>query len=186
MPPDTSDRYFIDLPDVGEIVALPGGHFPKRATALYGEDGLHLEVIVGVRDELPRVLRLTVIPDDEAGAILAPRLRQARWQQIFERIIAHAGMAAAMRLRHLSDHPPGPSERTLTFEEEQAAKDGAVGPYRRRPITDSLLRQTAAIYMANRYGAPTRAVHEQLFTSHRNATRWIAEARKRGFITEED
>jgi hypothetical protein len=35
-------------------------------------------------------------------------------------------------------------------------------------------------------GRKTRAVEEQMHTSHRNASRWIAEARKLGFLTEEN
>ena len=53
------------------------------------------------------------------------------------------------------------------------------GPGTRRVIDDELLGDVAAIVAAHP-AAPTRAVQEQLGTSHRNATRWIAAARARG------
>ena len=55
---------------------------------------------------------------------------------------------------------------------------------RRRIVTDDLLRDVARIYEEDTTGAPTRAVADKLFTSHRNAVRWVALARKRGFLAE--
>jgi hypothetical protein len=43
-------------------------------------------------------------------------------------------------------------------------------------------RQVADTYRQNRDGRPTADVASQLCTSHRNATRWVALARKRGFL----
>jgi hypothetical protein len=56
---------------------------------------------------------------------------------------------------------------------------------RRRLITDSLLAEVAQIVRGNP-SQPTKKVAEQLFTSHRNATRWISVARQRGYLNEED
>jgi len=58
------------------------------------------------------------------------------------------------------------------------AEDGAAMMLRRRRITDALLQEVADIVRANPT-EPTKAVAKQMFTSHRNATRWIAAARKR-------
>jgi hypothetical protein len=52
----------------------------------------------------------------------------------------------------------------------------------RRSLDETLLAQVAAIAEAHP-ARPTRAVQEQLGTSHRNATRWIAAARDRGILS---
>jgi len=53
----------------------------------------------------------------------------------------------------------------------------------RRRVTDSLLREVAQIAQTNPV-EPTKAVAAQLFTSHRNATRWITTARERGLLVD--
>jgi hypothetical protein len=50
-------------------------------------------------------------------------------------------------------------------------------------VTDALLREVADIVRANP-AEPTKAVAAQMFTSHRNATRWITTARKRGVLVD--
>lgn len=54
---------------------------------------------------------------------------------------------------------------------------------RRRRIDVDLLRQVAEVVRSNPK-KPTEGVQRTLHTSHRNATRWISEARRRGFIEE--
>ncbi|MCU1451928.1 MAG: hypothetical protein JWN46_74 [Acidimicrobiales bacterium] len=55
---------------------------------------------------------------------------------------------------------------------------------RRRSLTDDLLQQVSSTYReAAADGAPTRAVSEKYSVAHSTAARWIAEARKRGFLT---
>lgn len=64
-----------------------------------------------------------------------------------------------------------------------ADESAARGPSRRRAVDETLLGQVAAIVTAHP-ARPTRAVQEQLGTSHRNATRWIAAARRHGVLAE--
>ena len=52
---------------------------------------------------------------------------------------------------------------------------------RRRVISDELLKEVADHARANPR-APTTEVKERMFTSHRNATRWLGLARKRGLL----
>jgi len=52
----------------------------------------------------------------------------------------------------------------------------------RRTLDEALLAQVATIAAAHPT-RPTRAVQEQLGTSHRNATRWITAARDRGLLS---
>jgi hypothetical protein len=63
----------------------------------------------------------------------------------------------------------------------KAEKD-ALALRRQRTITDDHLREVAEIYLSDGTGAPTEAVKDQMDTSKRNATRWVAQARERGLI----
>ena len=78
-----------------------------------------------------------------------------------------------------------------TPEHAQQARAGALALRRQRSINDELLREVARVYLAAD-SAPTEAVADELGTSKRNATRWVAMARQRGFLppyirsTEED
>lgn len=56
------------------------------------------------------------------------------------------------------------------------------GSYGRRIVTDSLLREVAAIVKGDPTGRPNQAVQEGMHTSARNASRWITAARTRGFL----
>jgi hypothetical protein len=181
-PPEQQSPHSFTWNNLTEIADLPdGGYFPSGATVLYVEPGLVLDAVVGIRGGQPGVLRVTVLPEDEDQVLSAAPLRQAKWQQVFERVVASGGMVAAMEVRKRGEHPPGPTERTVTFEEEHEAKEAALGQFRRRAITDSLLMQVAEVARAHP-DTPTKAVQDELHTGHRNATRWIATARRRGFL----
>jgi hypothetical protein len=52
----------------------------------------------------------------------------------------------------------------------------------RRSVTRALLEQVAQIYVADDTGRPTAVVAERIFTSHRNATRYVQLAREQGLI----
>jgi hypothetical protein len=54
----------------------------------------------------------------------------------------------------------------------------------RQPMTEDLIRQVAEIARANPY-EPRKQVALQLYTSQRTASRWLAEARRRGVLEEE-
>jgi hypothetical protein len=71
--------------------------------------------------------------------------------------------------------------RNLGPQAQSAAAEAAAQSRTRRPLTDSLLHQVANIARANPYDR-TKQVADQLYTSHRNATRWIGEAKRRGFL----
>lgn len=60
----------------------------------------------------------------------------------------------------------------------------AAGPRRRRIVTPALLREVAEVYRGAHAAGnpPTVAVQEHFNTSHRNAARWVAEARKAGIL----
>jgi hypothetical protein len=68
-----------------------------------------------------------------------------------------------------------------TSDDAEKGRSDALIRHRRRVIDDAHLRYVAQIYK-NAPKAPTEAVAEQLHTAKRNATRWVAMARERGFI----
>jgi len=64
------------------------------------------------------------------------------------------------------------------------AADSALRLRKRRAITDDLLRQVSEIVRSNP-DTPTQAVRDSLHTSYRNASRWVSEARRRGFLDDQ-
>lgn len=59
----------------------------------------------------------------------------------------------------------------------------AVASLRTRPtMTDGLLREVADIVQSDTHGAPREAIRARMHVSLRTASRWMAEARKRGFL----
>lgn len=73
--------------------------------------------------------------------------------------------------------------RTVGRADADAAASAAMHQRRRHAITDDLLRQVSEIARSHP-DAPTIAVSAALPTSRRNASRLIAEARRRGFFDE--
>jgi len=94
-----------------------------------------------------------------------------------------AGIEAVASIIYARMGQGGDPEMAATFDAELARRQSEATGNRRRTITAQLLEDVRSIYLKAEH-APTRAVAEQLHTSHRNATRWIAEARQRGLLTE--
>jgi hypothetical protein len=101
--------------------------------------------------------------------------------------------AIAARTPLLPDTWPGwdgkgrlqlPGGRGLTEEEMNDIEKKAVALRRQRSVNTELLTEVAKVYMADTEGAPTIAVARELNASKRNATRWVALARKRGLLPE--
>jgi hypothetical protein len=78
--------------------------------------------------------------------------------------------------------PDGPRPTPMPGELEYAG-NMALARKKHRRLTDPLLLQVAAVVRSAGH-QPTKRVAKELFTSHRNATRWIAAARVRGFLTD--
>jgi hypothetical protein len=115
----------------------------------------------------------------EDSSITASTLRFLKVDELIR-----AGVAVVL-MRMFADQrlasgwrPSTPDERSRIADLAERANQSR----HRRVVTDALLHQVANIYRANEAGAPTIQVAEQLFTSHRNATRWVALARERGFL----
>jgi hypothetical protein len=184
--PMPSDSYSINFVDLGEIVELSnGGLLPAHANVEYFAEDICLDLTMELNEEGKFVAtRMVAVPGVNASPFTGSTLTSTRWRQIMNRITEQAGPVAAGRRKLMSESLPSASEPTLTFEERQTAKDLALGISRRRFVTDELLGEVAEIVLANR-DAPTKAVQQQLSTGYRNASRWITEARNRGFLKED-
>jgi hypothetical protein len=62
------------------------------------------------------------------------------------------------------------------------ATSAAAATRRRRTVDDELLREVAEVHRNDLTFAPVKAVQEHFHTSRRNAARWVALARERGFV----
>jgi hypothetical protein len=78
-----------------------------------------------------------------------------------------------------------PTEASLLAEAELERRRSVVNGGRRFVLTAEHFEEVAEVYRSVSR-ARTRAIAEHWSTSYRNATRWIAEARRRGLLTEEE
>lgn len=85
----------------------------------------------------------------------------------------------------LSQIDPDLVNKLLQFQASVHDAVRTVGPpRRRRTVTPALLQEVADVYRAAHAAGnpPTVAVAEHFSTSHRNAARWVGEARKVGIL----
>jgi len=167
----TGSTHIFDEEGVAEIEGIPlPAHFkavyveqtggdsplpPWQATSSY-------EFEIDVVDGRPVVAQFIARRPD-------PDLRELPYQEVLEHVV---GAAA-----HITGARAGDMDGLISDEDAEALRAGMSG-YRRRRLTDSLLHQVANVARANP-DQPTKQVAAQLYTSHRNATRWIAAAKKR-------
>lgn len=69
-------------------------------------------------------------------------------------------------------------------EDPSTEGTASVRTRRRHAMSDELLREVAEVVRAETRGEPRQAVRRHFHTSERTASRWIAAARERGFITD--
>lgn len=135
-------------------------------------------------------LRLEIVEGQPAvtafglgGSIVkASDLRDVPFAEIAKQATELAARAAAVTLRAVT----GSDTVTLDELNEIADQAGAhaIDVGGRRVVSDKLLEKVAQIYRINEAnGNPTQQVANQLNTSHRNATRWVAIARERGLLS---
>lgn len=170
-----------------------GGWFPRRVAAggRY-RGGPAVEMELGVADGRIVVFSVTFrsysVPDGIAVSedvrqtfndppITAAAVRSIPLGSIIDLEIGRITMRTRDRMTLGRDRPW--SQRDL--EEADARRISRRG----RPVGDETLRRVAAIVRENRFD-PRRQIHDEIGASPRTASRWIAEARRRGYITEED
>jgi hypothetical protein len=178
-------HYWLQIDAIGEIADLPGGgQLPNTAELVYGDPvaGLLLELDLRL-DDAGQLVVAEIRPGD-GPPFTAAVLASIHWEQVLRRLTVHLAQAARSHLRKLSDDPPAANEPTLRPDEAHEAGELALQARGRRWVTDELLRQVAEIVTANPH-TPNKAVQDKLSTGSRNATRWIAAARARGFLKED-
>jgi len=135
--------------------------------------GPSVRLRMAVHDGRPEVDEVKVERREGDPEITATTLSDIPLRQIADDIAeAMAGVALVFGLVDQQ-----PDEDAIAV-----AGESALAIRRRRTITDELLREVAHVYESDTTGAPTKAVSDQLFTSHRNATRYVALARERGLL----
>jgi len=166
--------------EFGEIVDLvDGGRFPVRAVGFYVDenDGLEARVTVEALAGVIVVSSFQVSSRPGSVDISPSTLRKLDYETILIRVRMLASLAAETGL---------PNNWQAAFSAATPAQARSIervaeGDLRRRAVTDDLLRQVASVVVAN-LDRPTIAVRDHFPTSHRNATRWSAAARDRGFL----
>ena len=170
-----------------QVVALANGApFPDPCVALVGDSSFGVaRYELSVQDGVPVVRRFSV--DGEA---LTPQvIRDLSSSSVVDELVRQAAEMVVVLRRAENLKEQGVPYRFLDEGERQdLGRVGEQAMENRRPwraVTPDRLRRVAEIVRANP-GAPNKAVMAQMYTSQRNATRLIAEAKQRGFITEED
>jgi len=194
-------------------VTMPRSHVPpigRIPDELYVGPRLRIRIVVA--EGRPQIEELELMRSANCGEISPNLLADIPFTRIVDHFVVLIGRSAYLSHWALAqieaagarrDVGPGsaqstsmagsddPNARENDEVRKQAvlarAEDAGLTAARirqRRAVTHELLEEVARIYLADESGAPTRAVSGLLFTSHRNATRWVAEARSRGLIPE--
>ena len=101
---------------------------------------------------------------------------------LFDRLVSFLGWAA--QLEKTAYDEPGVPHPIPSDDELDAYGAKAVSSLRGRPVSDEDLRKVAEIVKDNGFN-PRKQLKETLNLSERTASRWIAEARRRGFLGDE-
>lgn len=175
-------------------VMVNGVEVPARVQFLIVDDAAlpgRAEIFVEVDPVNGPVARgLRVIPAEADSAVTYRDMDQAlralpRGQTLDEKIRLAVRSATAERAGR--KFAPDVTDRAEAESVWWAAYDRAAEasqPRRRRNITPELLAEVATVYREAMVAGnpPTQAVAEHFTTSHRTATRWVAEARSAGAL----
>ena len=175
------------FPEWAELGVFASPESPNERTR--SKEPVLVDMRLEVRDGKPSITRLACSETPGGPEVTTSTLRGLKVPDLKEEAIS-----LTLSFVWLSDRPPpgvtGAEARRqwVRDDEKKFAQtvSGADRSGRRRSVTDGLLRQVADVYREYQHGTPTKAVAEKLGTSHRNATRWIASAKQRGFITDEE
>jgi hypothetical protein len=165
----------LPFPEWAELSYIVG---PIMATASVAKPISTHEVYVDVRLQV----------EDGEPVVTVMTLRRVKGGAITSALVKGLSMSRLthMAIRSLSQFVnlrSDDSGRMPTAKEYRDSWERVRGSRAHRPITDALLAQVVNIYNANKDGgSPTVAVAEQLYTSHRTATRWVQAARDKGLL----
>lgn len=179
---------FVILGETTAIVEVKGGsRFPQHVLARkHLPRKADLELSIEVVDGQPVVTLLSLSCPSGVSPSLAQGLPLER---IFHSTIASiAGATTAAWNRRMEGRPGAPSQRPSNVgsilrlrPEDETTRVGTMGARRGRSVADEDLQKAAAIARTNDYD-PRQEIARRLNVSPRTATRYIAEARKRGLL----
>jgi hypothetical protein len=182
------------LPDGGELIftgneieEVGDRGIPKRVLYRHSgdKDRPGLEVAIEVQNGIPAITRVTVTADSERGVRIRTKDiriadydlegRLAYWLSEVTHRRATEALPDGRRPWWRYSQVPAEERKDAIRNVEQARRG------LRRGMTDELLMRVAEVYRAA--DPPRRKAIELAFdTSERSAARWIAEAKRRGFI----
>jgi hypothetical protein len=184
--PSNKDLEYIafETPDTQLVPLSDGTLFPESVSLhVYVQEEDQPSVVaqlsLEVKDGRPVVMRVAITRlvhgqhGPEQVELTPTILHNLNFGKIFERAIMHGGYVALDSDGSLDGHAAAKS----------AAARAAALARRRQPLTDALLAQVVNIVRKNRYD-PRKQVASEHYVSERTASRWIAEARRRGLIDE--
>ena len=200
MPDPKLDQGMTSLVGVGPLTTLPSGapileeavfvwsRFKPNVTRSEFEilditTGPTVQVEIVLHDGRPEVDELKVSRRAGDPEIDAKFLREIPLSEIADRAVVQMELWARREWAETSADSPGPIGPDTSHPYWAPATE-AVAARRRRSVTDELLREVAAVYNADTTGKPTKAVKEHFPTSQRNAARYVALAKKQGFINQ--
>jgi hypothetical protein len=146
-----------------------------------------VDVVLAVEHGEVVVTQVVVSRADNARTLDASALKSVPIRKIIDEAKRRVGMYAAIGQEFAN---PRRSEGYLWMiapgDETFGLRPGTLGGHRRGvPVTDAELQRVAEIVRSTKY-AHRAKVADELHLSLRTASRWIAEARRRGFLNEEN
>jgi hypothetical protein len=200
MPDQKSQKGLTSLVGVGPLTTLPSGApFLEEAVFAWSQfkpnvtrsefeilditTGPTVEVEIVLHDGRPEVDEVKVSRRAGDPEIDAKFLREIPLGQIAESAVVQMELWARREWAETSADSPGPIGPDVSHPYWKPVTE-SVAARRRRSVTDELLREVAAVYQADTTGKPTKAVKEHFPTSQRNAARYVALAKERGFINQ--
>jgi len=169
IPPDDGVKY-VTLPD--------GTRFPQFLQFLCSyEGGPHFSFGVEVREGRPVVASIGILSKLSEPEVTPSMLHAVPFGQLIEYVMSAAAAYALQRTvgRH----------RLITGAEITAAGAAATAALRGRPVRNEELERVAEIVRRNKRD-PRNEIKRELHVSVRTASRYIAEARRRGLLNENE
>lgn len=163
-----------------ELTQLADGTpFPASVSLTFLRIGLTpiLDLTLEVREGRPVLTRFAFLSRGPGAAPLTPTdIHDTNVGEIVDHVIRQVAATAALQEQGVILPSEGDAEAA------EAAADLARG---RRGPSERQLKMTAAIWRENKDYDPRKQVAQMLYVSERTASRWIALAKERGYITEE-
>ena len=140
-----------------------------------------IDLTLEVRDGRPVLASFAFLRRTPTGPPLtATEIHDTNVSEIVESAIRSVASTATLRSEELLAGPPSEVGDVVAGDRAADLARGRRGPSERQ------LRLTAKIWQENNDYNPRKQVAQTLYVSERTASRWIATAKERGYITEED